>query len=80
MQTRIKIIKRGAAKVRTDECTTLQVKSERQRERETVATVKTWITDWHERKRSLQQAADSLISSMDVRRGTRGKNLTPELT
>jgi len=70
MQTRIKIIKRGTPNDRSNASTNRTLKSERERERETVATVKTWIADWHDRKRSLQQAADSLISSMGLRRGT----------
>lgn len=80
MQTRIRIIKAGAANALGDDCTAPRFKSERQRERDTAATVKTWIADWHDRKRSLQQAADSLIGSMSIRRGTPTKRLTPELT
>ena len=70
MQTRIKIVKRGTSNGRTQPSMNRTLKSERERERETVATVKNWIADWHDRKRSLQQAADSLISSMGLRRGT----------
>jgi len=80
MQTRIKIIKRGAPNGRTDASRNRTLKSERERERETVATVKTWIADWHDRKQSLQEAADSLISSMGLRRGTPRESFSPELT
>jgi hypothetical protein len=43
------------------------IKSERERERETVDTVKGWVADWHERKVQLQAAADALIRSMNIR-------------
>ena len=43
-------------------------KSDRERERETMDTVKAWIADWHERKRSMQNAADSIIRSIGARR------------
>lgn len=69
MQTRIKIVKRGTSNGRTQPSMNRTLKSERERERETVATVKTWIADWQDRKRSLQVAADSLISSIGLRRG-----------
>ena len=41
------------------------VKSDRQRERENVETVKAWVADWEQRKRSLQKAADAIIRSID---------------
>jgi hypothetical protein len=44
------------------------IKSERERERETVDTVKGWVADWHERKVQLQTAADALIRSIVIRR------------
>ena len=79
MQTRIRIIKRGAATGRTPDATHLPTKSDRERERETVNTVKTWIVDWHERKHALQTAANSLISSIGARREPPTKRLSPEL-
>jgi hypothetical protein len=43
-------------------------KTDRQIERETVDTVKGWVADWGQRKRSLHDAAMLLICSID--RGT----------
>jgi len=40
-------------------------KTDRQIERETVATVKGWVADWDQRKRSLHDAAILLIRSID---------------
>ena len=68
MQTRITIIKRGAAKGMDGFSAMPTTKSDRQLERETVDTVKGWVADWHERKVQLQTAADALIRSMDIRR------------
>ena len=49
-------------------------KTDRQIERESVATVKGWVADWDQRKRSLHDAAILLIRSID--RG--GENTTKE--
>jgi len=38
---------------------------ERERERETADTVKIWITEWKERKRSLTASAFALITRLD---------------
>ena len=78
MQTRIRIVKRGAITDPTHDPTPA-IKTERERERETVDTVKSWIADWHERKQSLQAAANLLISSMDARREPPTSRLRPEL-
>ena len=68
MQARIRIIKRNSQNdmnwVSADPIT----KSDRERERETVNTVKGWVADWHERQVQLQIAADALIRSMGIRR------------
>lgn len=68
MQTRITIIKRGAAKDRDGVSAKPITKSDRQLERETVDTVKSWVADWHQRQVQLQAAADALIRSMGIRR------------
>ena len=78
MQTRIRIVKRGAMTAPTHDSTPA-IKTERERERETVDTVKSWIADWHERKQSLQAAANSLISSIGARREPPTRRLRPEL-
>ena len=67
MQTRIRIIKRGAQN-RIDISANPVVKSDGERERETVGTVKAWIADWHERKRLSQNAANSIIRSIGTHR------------
>jgi hypothetical protein len=68
MQARIRIIKRETAKVMNGFSAEPTTKSDRQIERETVDTVKSWIADWHERKAQLQSAADALVRSMAIHR------------
>lgn len=63
MQARIRIIKRGAPGASFSASPI--AKSDRQRERETVETVKGWVADWEQRQRSLHDAAIMLIRSMD---------------
>ena len=66
MQAGIRIIKRGAQNGMSGVSGQPLAKSDRDRERETVDTVKAWVADWEERKRSLQSAVVSLIRSIDV--------------
>jgi hypothetical protein len=68
MQPGVRIIKRGAQSGRSDLSASPVAKSDRERERETVDTVKGWIADWHERKRSLQNAADLILRSIGTHR------------
>lgn len=68
MQARIRIIKRGTAKGINGLSAEPTIKSALQLERETVETVKGWVSDWHERKVQLQTAGDALIRSIGVRR------------
>jgi hypothetical protein len=68
MQARIRIIKCGTAKGVNDCSAKPITKSDRQLERETVDTVKSWVADWHERKVQLEIAAGELIRSMGIRR------------
>ena len=65
MEARIRIIKRGTPNATNRFSANPIVKSDRQRERETVETVKTWVADWEQRKRSLHDAAILLIRSID---------------
>jgi len=65
MQARIRIIKRGAPNAINRLSANPTAKSEQQRERETVETVKTWVADWEQRKRSLHDAAILLLRSID---------------
>jgi hypothetical protein len=68
MQAGIRIIKRGAQNGRSDLSANPIAKSDHERERETVDTVKAWVADWNERKRALENAAHSLIRSIGARR------------
>lgn len=68
MQAGIRIIKRGTQNGMNDVSGKPIAKSDRDREREAVDTVKAWVADWEERKRSLQSAAVSLIRSIDMGR------------
>jgi hypothetical protein len=65
MQARIRIIKRGTGRVMNGFSAKPTTKTNRQIERETVATVKGWVADWDQRKRSLHHAAILLIRSID---------------
>ncbi len=66
MDSRIRVIKRGTRTDPNSATGTIQ-KTERERERETADTVKNWIAEWEERKRSLSVFASTLISSLDQR-------------
>jgi hypothetical protein len=65
MKAGIRIIKRGAKHGMDGVSGKPIAKSDRDREREAVDTVKAWVADWEERKRSLQSAAVSLFRSID---------------
>ena len=66
MQARIRIIKRGALNGTSGSVSANPTaKSDRQRERENVETVKTWVADWQQRKRSLHDAAMLVLRSID---------------
>ena len=64
MQTRIRIIKRGARNTTNQFATNPIAKTARERERERANTVKGWIGEWEMRKRALQTAANSLLRSI----------------
>lgn len=65
MDGRIRIIKRGTPNVINPISANSIAKSDRQRERETVETVKTWVADWQQRRRALHDAAILLVRSID---------------
>jgi hypothetical protein len=75
MEGRIRIIKRGAPHVINPISANPIAKSDRQRERETVNTVKGWIADWEARKRSLQEAAATILCSIGDRSEVATKRL-----
>jgi transcription initiation factor IIE alpha subunit len=64
MQARIRIIKRSSQNDMNWVSAKPIIKSDRERERETVNTVKAWVADWEQRNRSLQNAADAIIRSI----------------
>ena len=68
MQAGIRIIKRGAPSGRGELAADHVSKSDRERERETVNTVKAWVADWEMRRRSLRNAADAILCSIGDRR------------
>ena len=75
MQARVRIIKRSSHNGMNGVSANPIIKSDRERERETVNTVKAWVADWEQRKRSLHDAAILVLRSID--RGS--ENTTKEL-
>ena len=65
MQAQIRIIKRGSHNGMKDVSANPIIKSDREREREAVNTVKAWVADWEKRKRSLHDAAILVLRSID---------------
>ena len=70
MQARIRIIKGGAG-ANTNSLPANQTdrnnKGDRQRERDTATTVKSWVAEWEERNRLVKAAAFSLLRSLENR-------------
>jgi hypothetical protein len=65
MQARIRIIKRSSQNGMNGVSANPIIKSDRERERETVNTVKAWVADWEQRKRSLHDAAILVLRSIE---------------
>ena len=65
MQAQIRIIKRNSYNGMNGVSANPIIKSDRERERETVNTVKAWVADWEKRKRSLHDAATLVLRSID---------------
>ena len=65
MQARVRIIKREAQNGVNAVSKNEIAKSDREREREAVNTVKGWVADWNERKLSMQKAALLMLRSID---------------
>ena len=66
MQSRIRIIKRGTDVSTKALCANNVEKTVEQRERDTANTVKSWVAEWEERKRSLRLAALSMVRSLET--------------
>ena len=65
MQSRIRIIKRGAGGHINGLSANEIEKTVQQREREMANTVKSWVAEWEVRNRALKTAAVSLIRSLE---------------
>ena len=65
MQEGIRIIKRSSQDCVNGVSANPIIKSDREREREAVNTVKAWVADWEQRKRSLHDAAILVLRSID---------------
>ena len=67
MQSRIRVIKRSEG-ANTNSLPPDQIdRTDRQRERDTANTVKSWIAEWEARNRLVQAAAFSLLRSLENR-------------
>ncbi len=67
MQARIRIIKGGAGANTNSLPANQSDKADRQRERETANTVKSWVAEWEARNRLVKAAAFSLLRSLENR-------------
>ena len=65
MQSRIRIIKRGAGSNTNDVAANEIEKTVQQREREMANTVKSWVVEWQAQNRALKAAAASLVRSLE---------------
>jgi hypothetical protein len=65
MQSRIRIIKRSEGATTNSLPADQSDRTDRQRDRDTANTVKSWIAEWEERNRLVQAAAFSLLRSLE---------------
>jgi hypothetical protein len=65
MQSRIRIIKRSEGATTNSLPADQSDKTDRQRERDTTNTVKSWVAEWEARKSLVQAAAFSLLRSLE---------------
>jgi hypothetical protein len=65
MQSRIRIIKRGAGGNTNGVSANEIEKTVQQREREMTNAVKSWVAEWEARNRALKTAAASLVRSLE---------------
>ena len=65
MQSRIRIIKRGAGGNTNGRSANEIEKTVQQLDREMANTVKSWVAEWEARNRALKTAAASLIRSLE---------------
>jgi len=67
MQSRIRIIKRSEGAITNSVAADQSDRTDRQRERDTANTVKSWVAEWETRNRLVQAAAFSLLRSLENR-------------
>ena len=67
MQSRIRIIKRSEGATTNSLPADQSDRTDRQRERDTANTVKSWVAEWEARNRLVQAAAFSLLRSLENR-------------
>lgn len=67
MQSRIRIIKRNKGADTNNVPADQSDRTDRQRERDTATTVKSWIAEWEARNRLVKAAALSLVRSLENR-------------
>jgi hypothetical protein len=65
MQSRIRIIKRSEGATTNSLAGDQSDRTDRQRERDTKNTVKSWVAEWEARNRLVQAAAFSLLRSLE---------------
>lgn len=65
MQSRIKIMKRSEGATTNSLPADQSDRTDRQRERDTANTVKSWVAEWEARNRLVQAAAFSLLRSLE---------------
>ena len=65
MQSRIRIIKRSEGATTNSLPADQTDRTDRQRERDTANTVKSWVAEWEARNRLVQTAAISLLRSLE---------------
>ena len=70
MQSRIRIIKRSEGATTNSLPADQSDRTDRQRERDTANTVKSWVAEWEARNRLVQAAAFSLLRSLENRSET----------
>ena len=70
MQSKIRIIKRSEGATTNSLPADQSDRTDRQRERDTANTVKSWVAEWEVRNRLVQAAAFSLLRSLENRSET----------
>lgn len=70
MNSAIKIVKRGTSGTPNNIPAAAADKTEQERARDTASTIKGWVAEWEQRKRSLQIATFVFVRAFDQSRQT----------